>query len=422
MKYRRYDTAIDLINITMQFILFYLMITILLHFFDSNAALHALRFLPAPFLSYGIRKYTHHVWSFLLLHLILLALYWITANRIEILVAGMIYLTLLMILAYYEKHRSKEPANTSIYFLLLILALYLCCYFLKVPDLQQLCFLLGIIYFLLYMVSRYLLNLNKFIKDHAHIAGVPYQQIKGSNNVLASFLLGLILLAMLLFSLFPLGKAVLTVGNQFLRFIRYLFSFLPNSTPEEIQQPILPQPQENTMDQLPASDPSRFMELLAQVFQWIAIAALIAGAIFLVFYCVYRIYRYFYLKGEEAEDSVEFISPFIKKERLKRDPVSIFRTLLGKSNNELIRKQFVKAVTSHLGSGSKLSKNMTPTQLSEYAVGIGKPSDFLAPEEEKRKILLTEYYEKARYGKDDCTKEEVQLVKDITKRGIAKKQ
>jgi hypothetical protein len=217
---------------------------------------------------------------------------------------------------------------------------------------------------------------------------------------------------MLLFSRLPLRYIASSLGKLMIRFLRFLFSLLSFSEPEEIAK--VAEKDIASTDMLPEAEPSYIMELLATIFQWIATAAIIIAVVLLVLYTIYKIYRYFYLKGEKVvKDEVEFISPFLRKERLKRDSKPILRKLFGRSNNDAIRKYFTKAVVSNIGKGMKLPKHLTPSQLSEYA--ITEPTQTITSEDEDRRKLLTSFYEKARYSGEECTKDEVQIVKNILK-------
>lgn len=66
-----------------------------------------------------------------------------------------------------------------------------------------------------------------------------------------------------------------------------------------------------------------------------------------------------------------------------------------------------------MSSKTKISKTLTPTQLSEYALTGIQPENSAANMEKKK--LLTSYYEKARYSNQQCSKEEVETVKRIIK-------
>jgi hypothetical protein len=294
--------------------------------------------------------------------------------------------------------------------------MYLGCQLLHMPDMQPLCFLLGIVYIMLFLLNTYLLNLDRFVQEHSHLTNVPFRQIKNSNNVLAAFLCGLFLLAMLLFSSLPLGNSLTALVKLIVRLISGFFSLFHKEQPEQVIEEI-PVPEETPMpNKLPATDSSYLLELFSKIFEWFATIITIAGIVCLLLYAIYRIYKYFYLKSEEViKDKVEFISPFIKIERLKKVRKERLHTIFGHSNNAIIRKYFFKAVSLNIDSHTDLPKSITPAELSEYAIGKAGSKETAAPEEEEKRQQLTTYYEKARYSNEECTKEEVQRVKNILK-------
>lgn len=416
MNTKLHQTLIDLVNILLQFIIVYLLLSVLQHFFDPASALHALILIPAPFISYELKKYTRHFWSFMLLHLLLITVYALLVSNPFVKVLYITYLSILTITSYYYKHKVQFRHNTSIFYVLFIFILYLGCQLLHMPDMQKLCFDLGIVYIMLFLLNTYLLNLDRFVQEHSHLTNVPFRQIRNSNNVLAAFLCGLFLLAMLLFSRLPLGSSLTALGKLIIRLISAFFSLFLSKEPEQVIEE-MPVPEEVLMpDGQPAAEPSYLMELLSKIFDWFATIVTIAGIVCLLLYAIYRIYKYFYLKSEEViKDKVEFISPFIKSERLKKVRKERLHTIFGHSNNVIIRKYFFKAVSLNIDSHTELPKSLTPVELTEYAIGKAGSKETAAPEEEEKRQLLTTYYEKARYSNMECTKEEVQRVKNILK-------
>ncbi len=414
MNIKRNQLVIDLISTLLQFIIVYMLIAIALRTFFTDAALKALLLLPAPFLSYAIRRTMKHIWSFLLLHAALFALYVFTARHPLLMAAYGIYLMAIIIYAFYQRHRSADQGISSPYMALFLLFFYLCSYFLHMPDMQKLCFLLAIIYILLNVINIYLSNLSRFARNHADLQNVPFQQIRSSNHVLIMFLSGLFLLTMLVFSYVPLGAVISYVGKILLRVLRMLLSLIHLSEPD-VPEEAAPQEAAPATYDIPPAEPSRLMQLISEIFQWIATILMIAAVLALILYGIYRLYRYFYLKSEVAmKDEVVFISPISRKERTARKNGHSRLWSFGRSNNDTIRKTFAKAVSANRKGNAQLSKNMTPSQLSEYALGSAgftqPPAEF-----DDKKQQLTAHYEKARYSDRQCTREEVRKVKELLK-------
>lgn len=410
MTYRRHQIAIDYINILMKYIIAYLTMTTALYLFDHSSPLYVLATLPAPLISYFIRRHSRHIWSFAILHLVLAALYLLTSDKVYYIVVFGIYLLLLTAISYYAKHKLQDRSNTSLFLLIYFVFIYTTCYWADLKELLPLCFLLAVIFTLLYILNMYLLNLDRFIHDHDHIANIPFRQIKNSNHILIAFLCCLSLLSMLIFSRISFDHAFAVLGMLMIQVLRFLFAWLSSRKPSEYEWTIeRPSPLEPVV-----KESSRFMEILSFLFQWAMTITMIIGALVLILYTIYKIYQHFYRKGEEiVKDEVEFLSPFMKKERLKQKQFKLDLHFFGRSNNSAIRKYFAKAVAANTRPDQKIPKSMTPSQLSEVAILISEEKTL--EEEEKRK-LVTSYYEKARYSKEVCTKEEVQLVKKILKK------
>ena len=410
MIYRKHQPAIDYINILMQFLIAYLTMTVILYLFDTKAPLRVLVVLPAPFLSYLIRRHTSHIWSFLLCHIVLAAVYLPFSRSIYYITAFVIYLLVLTSISYYIRHRKQDLKNTSLFLLLYFLFLYVSCYLVDFKELLPLCFALAVSYTMLYIINHYLLNLDRFVCNHAHIVNIPFRQIRNTNHILMAFLCCLLLLSMLCFSKLPFGSLLALLGSLLFRILRSLVTWLSRlKVPEEEWAEEQPEP---SRTELPMAEPSRFMEILSAIFQWTITIALIIGTVILILYTIYKIYQHFYLKGEAAiKDEVEFLSPFERKEKLFRKQGKLNLHLFGRSNNGAIRKYFAKAVIANAGSEPQLSKSLTPSQLSEYAVLSG---EYPSSEREDR-MLVTSCYEKARYSNEACTREEVQQVKKLLK-------
>jgi hypothetical protein len=392
--------------------------TMVLYPFDSYSMLHTLVLLPAPYVSYWIRKYTRHIWSFTLLHLILAVIYLLPERDLYYVIVKAASLFVLTAFSYYMKHKLQDRTITSPFLLMYIILIYVSSHLLDFRSLPPLCFWLAILYALLFILNRYLLNLDRFVRNHEHIVNVPFRQIKNVNYILIAFLCCLVLLSMLCFSRLPLGNLLTILGTLMIKALKLFLTWLlkhRHEEPEWTEEEPVP-----SMDRLHHTESSRLMEILSAIFQWLFTIVFIIGVVVLIFYLIYRIYQHFYIKGEGViKDEVHFLSPFEKKEKLKQEPKP-FRPnfyLLGKSNNITIRKHFAKAVLANAGSNPEHLESLTPSQLSEYVVGQNQEYS----SEENDRILVTNCYEKARYSNQICSREEVQLIKRIVKKKPYKK-
>jgi hypothetical protein len=421
MSIKRQQLMIDIINLVMRFIPAYLFIVILLNKLISKSAIYTLILLPAPILSYLIRKYTHHIWSFLILHGVALAIYLVSISDLYLKTATGIYLVILTSVSYYKKSKEKELENTSAVLLILFVIFYITCYLTGMQELLQLCFLLSIVYVLLYVVNSYLLNLEKFVFNHEGMTNIPFYQIRNSNHVMIVFLCSLFLVTMFSFSIIPLERLLSSLGRLLIRFVRYLLSFLRFEEPMDISEP--EEEEQMTVEDYPIPEPSRLMEIIQEIFQWLATILVIVSIIALIMYSLYQIYQYFYRTSEEeGKDKIEFLSPFTQKERIKRERGKMFRKLLGRSNNAQIRKFYAQAISASLTLDTRPDKSLTPTELSSFIVP--DPAEAADPLAEEVQVMkpkhkqkqITEFYEKARYSNEECSKEEVQFFKKLLKK------
>jgi hypothetical protein len=413
MKIKRTDIVIDLANMLQGFLVFYSFIAVLLFVLDSTSLTSTLWLLPSVLLSYLIRSFSRHIWSFLGLHTILTLIYVFTAADPVTAVFYGLYLVLLTAYSFYQKQRTDKRANTSIYYSTLFFFLYMICRYFKLTAVLP--FILGvfILFILIHFLNMYLFNFNNFINNHSSITNLPYHQIKNSNNTLIFFLLSLFLIIMYLFTKLPLDGFFVSLGKM-LRFL--LLSFLSlfseqqeNTTKEKadaVFTPMLPKA---------SSDPSRFAEIISAIFYWFGIIFITVAAISALLYVLYKLYQYFYAKNNnQLKDRVEFISPFVKTEGLrKKNPFQRFLPSFGRTGNELIRKHFYKAVISSVTSPEELPKHLTPSELADYIMKEEDGSD--SAEKEVKIDQLTKYYEKARFSDLECSKEEVSQVKNILK-------
>jgi hypothetical protein len=421
----------------MSFIPAYLFISVLLYQLDFNSEVYTLFLLPAPVISYFIRRYSHYIWSFLLMHGALIAIYLVFTSNVYRFAAFSIYLIILTAMAYYKKHNVRELTNTTLVLLIPFVLLYIGCYLAKIAEMMQLCFILTIVFVLLYLLNMYLINMEKFVNNHEDMINIPFHQIRNSNNVLIVFLSSLFLICMLTFSLIPIDQFLSALGKLMVRFLRFLVSLLSFDEPEEPME-VEEEQAAAVAEDFPIMEPSYLMEIISKILQWVTTFLVIGFVIALILYFLYQIYQYFYLKSEDvtAKDKVEFLSPFVLKEQAKQEPKKGLRNLFGRSNNTLIRKYFIRAVNISRDPQKKLNQSLTPTQLSDYILTkpIPEPIADLIPTQQKdslskevdggeeirnnlnAKKLITDYYEKARYSNEECTKEEVQLVKKLLSR------
>lgn len=413
MNYKQNRLTIDIINILLRFMIAYSIIVVLLSKVDPFSMLRTLCLFPAAVLSYMVSQHAKHLWSFLALHLIMLVIYTFTAPNIFIGATYGFYLLIISIYAYYQKQKTDKLENTSLVFLIIFFILYLISNYFKLPKITFLVFVVAIMYILLYILNMYFLNFNAFLKNNDGVNNLPYQQIKTTSNTLIAFLLSLFFFVMILFAKLPMENLLKSVGKLMLGILSAFFSLFHGSSGENIVESA-PQ-QDNFMESFKTAEPSKLMEIINSIIMWALTILLIIAVIAGLLYILYKLYQYFYAKNtNKMTDKIEFISPFIKKEHLKKvASQNKFRNLFSRTNNDIIRKYFYKSVISSDKLPTELPKDSTPSQLTYYVFGEDENSD--SSTDAKRREQLTLFYEKARYSNEVCSKEEVSTVKNILK-------
>ena len=424
MNHKSYNLLIDFINVLLGFFTSFALIGIgiILTNRDTGTIYRSFILLPAPFISCLAIRYLKHIWSFLTLHFILIAVYFFMGVNTFVTAFYIIYLILLTIIAF-TKRLKPEPvvkSNSSLLFLSVFVILYLVNRYLDLADLNGLLLVLVTLFILLYLLNMYLINFDGYFKKQTNLSDIPIRQIKSTNHILMIFFACICILVMLIFTTLPLQSLLTTAGRLLLSLLRFVFSLFPNKSGDTL-------PHENTQaEPLPPpfqlSDDSKYsaiLEFIQNVILGLLNIALIAGAAALVIYGLYRIYKLFYdKKNISSRDSTEFISPFDKREKLhkatERKDYSRFFVVFSRSNNDRIRKLLFNAVKAQKKE-SRLTNTLTPVQLSEYALTgqIGRSLD--SPVKEKVTELAA-YYEIARYSTYECTKEDVSQVKNILKK------
>lgn len=262
----------------------------------------------------------------------------------------------------------------------------------------------------------YLINFERFFQTHSNITNVPIKDIQNTNYILLLFFSCLCIATMFIFTKFPLKAFLTMIGTILLGLIKAFFSLFKDKPITSPIKNIEPEQSSQPLGLLKATPPSIIWQYIENILLGLFTIALVAGITALILFGLYRLYQLFYEKKfNNFRDKTEFISPFDKREHLKREEIGTvvkkLFPLFGRTNNEKIRKYFYKAIITH-NPKEKLSNYLTPMQLSQYALNI-QTEQYRDDTIKKEADRLTEFYEKARYSKDECTNEDVSQVKDI---------
>lgn len=413
MNNKQYLFITDMINIILRFIIALCIMGPIFLFITGNMddVWMAWYLIPAPFLSYLIEKRTNHFWSYLVFHALFIATYiMILHNNILSFVFGF-YLIIMTIIPIIKKSRkSTLPSNTRLAFIAFIVGCYYYSIYVKSANLKTLFFLLTFLYVLLYLLNHYLINFRNYFLEHEDMAKLPIQQIVFSNHFLFASFGMLCIGTMLTFTLLPMNEILSSVGRFIARILKLLFSFIHFNVKTG---KILP-PEEGRPIPMPPGD-NLLLKILSTILYYAIILALIYVIIAGLIFIFNHLYKMFYTKRANVKDKLEFLSPFDREQKIERkNPRPIRRmylALFGKTNNEKIRKHYYNAVITNADS-DRIPKQLTPTQLTLYAFQTDNQYSDRDTTTQKEKEI-TDLYEKARYGKEECTKKDIKRIKEL---------
>ena len=421
MNIKIQNLLVDMINICLSFLFSFVLLGALIYASGTHTGLiiKIVILLPAPILFYIISQYTKHIWSFLILHIIVIVFYTFLGSSLFIKGIYAVYLAFLMVLSF--RNRLKEEiltrTNTPLPYVFIFAIAYFINNYLKGPDITLILLFLTGTYLLLFLINMYLINFINTFNQYSDKTNIPLRQIRTTNHLLILIFGCLSLLTMLLFTKFPLGKILAQLWN-IVRYLIIKFFSLFHGSDEEI--PPIPETTEDTMNLPPFSfegdeKPSLFWQLLQEFMMHLLTFLFVVGVIALAFFLLYKIYQHFYkTKMNYLKDKIEFLSPFDKKESIAKDAKRNKRNLffrLGSTNKDKIRRLFYKAVL-HAYSTDKISPDDTPIDLSTTI--FSKDTTTTSKEEVAKKAAqMTAFYEKARYSNEECTKEDVINVKKL---------
>jgi len=442
MDNKRYRLVIDFINIMQKFLASYILISLVMLFakLETKEVLRAFFLLPVPFVSYYIGEKTKHLWSYLVLHVLLGGVYigaiYITAvsgstlsafswNTIVNLVVYTLYIMMVTILTFRQRLKEEivRKGNTSPILMVAFLLMNLYCNYQELTFMGNISFIFAIIYILLYLLNLYLINFEHFFRSHSEIANVPINQIKITNHIMIFLFGGIGVIVMLFFTQLPFKQILYKLKDMLLWVLKYVISLFDWTDSQEVSEKA-----DNSAEQVSGGLNGLVADETKHSALWYAIQnafiilmkyIVVIALVLLIAFAMYKLYQFFYSKKtREMRDRVEFISPFEKKEKLDHMPKirngkGAFN-FFAKTNNEKVRKHFYKSVIRHIDEEKNLSDTLTPMELSEYALA-NEGSTVKDEAKVERKIQLTAYYEKARYSNEECSKEDVQIVKHMLK-------
>ncbi|MBS6196327.1 MAG: hypothetical protein KH828_12185 [Clostridiales bacterium] len=252
---------------------------------------------------------------------------------------------------------------------------------------------------LYFLTVNFYINLKEteiFVRTHSSLERLPVKRLGRINQGMMWMLTGITVAAMIASPHLGIEEMIRQAGRAIRWVIAWLFSLLPSGGTVALETAAESAPQ---MPMGESGAPSAFWVLfykLLDLLGWMLAIGLVLLVIWLVLKRIYLLYRSFYTHTEDNGDKIERLiaSPsMVKKRNLAREKKE--NLFWDRSADARIRKYYKKKVLHDLQEAPL--PFWTPSQMEE---GVE------LPEEDKKKFH--DYYEKARYAKENCSREEMQ--------------
>lgn len=251
---------------------------------------------------------------------------------------------------------------------------------------------------ILFIVLQIIHNNLKYLKQEYDLNGekkdFPTEQMKSVSGFVTVISVVLVSFGMAVFYSGYYGNIFTYIGAGFKFIIRMflkLIIFLMGLSGSSDMQQTIEQTTAATVEEfaVPAADDNDFMELLAEIFGMVLIAAIVIGVIYII-----KVYASNFNRVKKlGTDTVEYVAPTEKKER-----VSLYGSMSkykeAKSDKN-IRKMYKKQVLNGM-KGKAVDSTLTPGKLTKTAI----------TEDDIKASRITSIYEKARYSDESVTQEE----------------
>lgn len=323
--------------------------------------------------------------------------------------AGSAWMCVLIVVAAFSffvsraQHTDCWLSRPAYPWLLLFLVVYFTGTYFQNEFLRNYAVLSAGSYFILCNFHINLTEMELFVQMHASLERLPVKKLGRTNQMMMWFLSGFTVIMMLL-SPFLGMEHVLTAAGRILRnLLQWLLNLIPRGASGDLAQ------EEAVKQMLMSADMEkeipRWLEIIYQFLDILGICifiCMILGVIFLLLRKLYQYYCQFYQETEENGDKIErLIAPPKGETRKKLGQKRKERLFWDFSWNARIRKHYKKQIWRAY-HGETVPLERTPRELEEV----------LELDSGQREILHR-CYEKARYGNEECTREEMQEVLNI---------
>lgn len=257
--------------------------------------------------------------------------------------------------------------------------------------LKQTGYLGSLLLILLFFLHKNLHAQYEFLKLHRDIDHLPVEQMKQVNAFFMSLFLGLAAVLFLLVPVFPIEQILLAVLRSVVFVIRQivgLFHFGEKKEPEVLFDETMGNGGIPDLGPIESTWITRLLDFLMEVIGYVLLAALLWYLLRIFYQRLCRLFR-----PRVFDDEKVFLTPQVSRKILSgRGRKQKERQLWSDfSYNGRMRKTYMKIIRKYNGERKKIPLSASPKEI-ECLVGAEK------------KVLLHHLYEKARYSKNGCDK------------------
>lgn len=263
-----------------------------------------------------------------------------------------------------------------------------------------------ILFLILYMINNYM---QSFYRHFSHRFGAiqkeAFQRAKRSNYAMMVIIGICGIVTMFLFTFVPMSFYRKLLSALKLLLGRILGLVLPEF--EEYDFGTAQVEDLETLEIEPIHGGKLYIGSDGKIFS----AILAVGLVALLIWVIVKIYKGFLVRYQVETDTAEFVSPREVEEKVYQEKRKGFFVRFGNSNRDKIRKIYYQTIMKRY---SRLSK-----ERKEKITNTQTPSDWshllsTTPEGKKALAGLTVYYEKARFGREECKDEDVEMAKKLS--------
>lgn len=377
----------------------YCMITEAFHDGKCATFLYGLIYFPIVVILSICEKKVKHFWQYLLGVIVTLGMaYYISGPGF--LKFWMVFLTVFAAVSFFlARSRQTEcwldvPAYP---YLLLFLIMYFWGIRFESRLLKNYAMFGAGIYYLLCIYRVNILQMSVFVENHSSLERFPVKRMKQSNGLMMGLQTVVVAIGMCAAPFAGLEEWIYTIGRMLRDMLAWLLRGLEAGEIQETAQQA-EQQMEAAMPQV-EGEISFWLILLYKIMDimsWVLAIGFSLCLIYFILKKLYQMYQDFNIRSEETGDRIEqiYMAPSEEEKRqIKRQKKE--NLFWDRSANARIRKFYKKRVLKEWGFVPE--SHLTPEELEQ---GISM--------EMAEKEIFHSCYEKARYGQEPCSREEMQ--------------